>query len=405
MKKVTSAKREAPPLMPDVGVLALVPDESLELWQPRHYVLTRLARFFQVLWVAPAPDWREMFYKLNGLKQGDKRTLNLPGLNIHDPLFPFPRFYRPSWLAEYMFDARIKRAHRALLRLGCRKVILYIWRPEFAAAISSIPFDVSCFHMDDEYSFSELELPPSEAEVSLIKKVDQVFIHSPRLMERKGAINPNTTFIPNGVDFEAYAKPVQEPRDLSFIPRPRIGYVGVIKRQLNWPLIWELVKRHQAWSFVFVGPRSSHAEILTLVEELSRRPNVYFIGPKTVAELPGYPQHCDACIMPYHVNGYTNNIYPLKLHEYLASGRPVVSSPIRSLQDFEGVISLVEGPNDWSLALTRVVQPMAADREAMIRRREIARQYDWNKLVRKLAQILCERLGKKNIWNALQEYS
>jgi glycosyltransferase involved in cell wall biosynthesis len=300
-----------------------------------------------------------------------------------------------------MFDSRLQRARNLLISRGCRKIILYIWRPEFGCALNSIPFDLSCYHIDDEYSFSDVELEIDPGEAAMIKKVDQVFIHSPGLMEKKGTINPHTTFIPNGVDFTAYANPAPEPHDLASIPRPRIGYTGYIKKQLDWPLILELAKRHKEWSFVFVGPKSPHPEILAALQELSSFHNVYFLGAKSTWALAAYPQHFDACIMPYRVNAYTNNIYPLKLHEYLASGRPIVSSLIRSLREFSKVIALANGFEEWSNALTRTLEPAASCPEAAAARRRIACEFDWNKLAQVIAQSLCDSLGSPAILNHL----
>jgi glycosyltransferase involved in cell wall biosynthesis len=308
-----------------------------------------------------------------------------------------PTLYRPQWLRQYIFDARINYVRRLLARHGCQKTVLYLWRPEFGSALDSIQFDLSCYHIDDEYSFSDVEIEVDPRERALIAKVGQVFIHSPGLMEKKGAINPHTTLIPNGVAFDAYVKPAPEPNDLASIARPRIGYTGYLKKQLDWALILQLTKRHPEWSFVFVGPRSPHSEVIPAIEKLSSCSNVHFLGAKPSYALAAYPQHFDVCIMPYHVDAYTNKIYPLKLHEYLAGGRPVVSSPVRSLLDFSGIISLARGPEEWSAALTQALDPAALCPKAITVRREIARQYDWGTLVHSLALTLCQRLGPEYV--------
>jgi glycosyltransferase involved in cell wall biosynthesis len=280
-----------------------------------------------------------------------------------------------------------------LIKRGCRRIVLYLWRPEFRAALEVIPWDLSCYHIDDEYSFSEVESFSDPTELALIAKVDQVIIHSPRLLERKGAINPNTIFVPNGVDFFAYAKTAAEPHDMRSIPRPRIGYTGALKRQLDWTLLLELSKRRLDWFFVFVGPQSPHQETRFAIEELSHRPNVYFLGGKSTQDLAAYPQHFDTCIMPYRIDGYTNNIYPLKLHEYLASGRPIVGSPIRSLQDFRHVIKLAATSDEWVRAIAESLAPEARSDAEVEARRSVAREHDWNKLVSRIANAFCGRLG------------
>jgi glycosyltransferase involved in cell wall biosynthesis len=384
------------PLFPHIGICALVPDQWNSLWQPRHYVLSKLARYFHVVWVPPAPDWRAVLFDSNILGPNHRNGNNESwpaGLVIYEPEFWLMRFPRAKRLARATFDARIRHARRILTDRGCRKIILYIWRPEFAQALKSIPFDLSCYHIDDEYSFSEAEVPPDLAELALINRVDQVFIHSPGLISKKGAINPHTTFVPNGVDFEAYASLVPEPADMAHIPYPRIGYTGWIKKQLDWSLILDLTKNHPEWSFVFVGPQSPHPEIADVINSLSKRHNVYFLGAKSVAELAAYPQHFDVCIMPYRQSFYTQYIYPLKLHEYLASGRPIVGTRIRSLEDFGDVVMLAETSDDWHRALQCALETDATSESAVVRRQQVARKNDWNTLTQSMAEILCQRLG------------
>jgi UDP-galactopyranose mutase len=232
-------------------VLALVPDEWDGQWQPRHHILTRLARYFHVVWVNPARYWREKTGVATVTVSPISETT--PGFKVYNPERWLPKIYRPQWLGRFTIRQRLQRARQVLLRYGCKQIVLYLWRPEFGSALENVAFDLSCYHIDDEYSFSETEAPISQPERQLLAAVDQVFIHSPALMEKKGWINQNTAFVPNGVDYEAFASLVPEPDDVAAIPRPRIGYSGWIKKALDWPLLLKLSRQHPEWSFVFVG--------------------------------------------------------------------------------------------------------------------------------------------------------
>jgi glycosyltransferase involved in cell wall biosynthesis len=236
-------------------------------------------------------------------------------------------------------------------------------------------------------------MPPDENEIQIIKSVDQVFMISPGLIDKKGKLNPHTTFAPEGVDYRAYASPVPEPSDLSKIPHPRIGYTGVLKSQLDWPLLDNLAKQHPEWSFVFVGNQAPHPEVADFIKKMSAQRNVYFLGRKPVRKLAEYPQHYDVCIMPYRMDDYTKYIYPLKLHEYLAGGKPLVGTPIRSLLDFAHVIKLASTQEEWSRALTESLAPDAISIDQIEKRRSIARQFDWETLVHDIARSMCNRLG------------
>lgn len=230
--------------------------------------------------------------------------------------------YRPKALARHLERKRFERAVQVLKRKGCTTFVLYLWRPEFSGALNAVPYDISCYHIDDEYSFSEIEKPIHYSEQEVIEQVDQVIVHSPALMEKKGNYNAQTVEVPNGVNYAAFAQSMPEPDDIKAVPHPRIGYVGGIKRQLDIDLLLELSQRHREWSFVMVGPLGYLGDEAETTEQLSQQPNVYFLGNKQVTELPGYVQNMDVCTMCYKVDDYTKYIYPLKLHEYLAAGGP-----------------------------------------------------------------------------------
>jgi glycosyltransferase involved in cell wall biosynthesis len=379
------------PYVPQVGVVAMVPYRWSNIWQPCNHVLTRLARYFHVVWVNPAHQWSDALLNREALSVPAHDAG--PGFAVYQPEFWLPDVYRPRALARWVFRQRLAHAREMLLRRGCSKIVLYLWRPQFGDAMTSMPFDLSCYHIDDEYSFSPVDIPIPESEKRLIAQAGQVFIHSPALLEKKGNINPHTAFVPNGVDFQSYAQPVPEPADIAEIPHPRIGYSGHIKKQLDWPLLLDLTARHPEWSFVFVGAPNRHPEIVAHIDQLSRRPNVRFLGSKSVQELATYPQHFDVCLMPYARNDYTKYIYPLKLHEYLASGRPVVGAPIASLEPFRHLVKLPETSEQWSAAIAESLGPVANSTEQRTKRQAAAKQHDWEILVRQIAETMSLRLG------------
>lgn len=384
----------AMPQFPDVGLLAIPYHHLNSVWMTPHHVLMRLAAYFQVMWLEPAHHWRDM-------PNLDDRQAAIEGLikalpasfHVYVPGPWLPDLYRLSWLRRLLLRARVHQAWRQLEQLGCRSRALYLWHYQFEPAFSVRRQDVALYHIEDEYSF-EREPPPMDVrELRLIREVDQVFVHSPQLMERKGWINPNTAYVPNGVDYRLYSTRVNEPADIARIPHPRIGYTGNLKTQLDWQLLKELAARHPEWSFVFVGPRLFLTPAdRALVDEMSQWKNVYLLGERSVKDLGAYPQHFDVCVMPYVINGYTQNIYPLKLHEYLASGKPVVGSPIRSLRDFDHVITLASTADEWCAALSNALGAGMLEPALVAARQNIARKHDWSELTYSIARTICERL-------------
>lgn len=346
-----------------------------------HQVLPRLAEYFQINWLQPAHGWRDTIGEVRRRAELARGPIAVPPFVRHSELW-LPKLYRPRWLVDRIARERLARARAELIRRGCRRIVLYVWDPAYASDVDRVAYDLLLYHIVDEYSFAETEQPNDPVERALIAEADEVIVHSPALMEKKGAINPRTVMIPNGVDYAAFAAPAPAPLDLARIPHPRIGYTGYIKKQLDWDLIAQLARRHPTWSWVFVGGRRKH-DLGDELRAVSALPNVHFLGEKPAWELTTYPQHFDVCIMPYRRTAYTQYIYPLKLHEYLGGGRPVVGTRIRSLEAFERIIALATTADEWSAALSTALEPAAQG--ARSERQTVARQHDWEALVAQIA--------------------
>lgn len=388
LRRDDQSGRDAP-YLPEIGVLALVPDDFDEPWQSRHQILTRLSAYFPVVWVEPPPGRRDMIPYL--VKK--RSTFSTPAFAVQAPSPWLPLLSRPAWLARFLERRRLARALRTLVKLGCSRVVLSIWRPQFEPALSAVAYDLATYHIDDEYSFSIIETPPDQRELRLIEAADVVLVHSPRLMQRKGHLNPVTVYSPNGVDYEAYRSPMPEPADLAVIPHPRVGYTGYLKWQLDWALLRELIVSHREWQFVFVGPQRPYKGLAEIIHALSRAPNVHFLPPRGQKDLAAYPQHFDVCTMPYIASAYTECIYPLKLHEYLASGRPVVGTRLPTLEEFADVVTLASTVDEWSSAIAEALSLASRDDSRRAERQRVASRHDWGAIVERIARAMAAGIG------------
>ncbi len=199
------------PLFGEVGIIALVPDRWGPHWQALHQIATRLARYFQVAWVDYPPTWQESI-RWFGRRSLVWQPAETPaGFQVYSTGAWSPNLGRPGWLRRWLLRERLQQAHRLLRDRDCSKIVLYLWRPEFADSLNLVDHQLSCYHIDDEYSFSPFERELDSEEVQLIRAVDQVFIHSQAMMEKKGKLNPNTQFVPNGVDYQKYITPAPAP--------------------------------------------------------------------------------------------------------------------------------------------------------------------------------------------------
>ncbi len=392
------------PEYPEIGIVALVTDPWGERWQTRHQLLTRLARYFHVVWVNPAHEWREIPEALRTRHAlAGRQVADEPGFQVYVPEWWLPRLARFERLASWSLAQRLKRAHARLVRAGCRETVLHIWNPEFAAAAGSSLFDLQCYHVDDEYSFSRTESPLDAREVRLLERAGQVFMVSRSLIDKKGRFNPHTELLPNGVNFRLFSEPVEEPADLAAIPHPRVGFSGYLTRHLDWTLLEWLARTRPDLQFVLAGAQKARVEVAEAVSRMSSLPNVHFLGAKPSWELAHYPQHFDVCMMPYVISASTNHSCPLKLHEYLACGRPALGSRIRPLLEFEGPLALPETPQGWPEAIDRALAPVANSPEARRRRQAIARRYDWDVLALRIAHRFAARLGSARAAAGLEQ--
>jgi glycosyltransferase involved in cell wall biosynthesis len=380
------------PAFPDVGVVAYVPDDWDCKWQPRHQVLSRLSRYFHVVWVSPPFDWHEAVGLRPARKLPPSPSSPGPGFHVMPPSRLLPKFYAPSWLVREAERRRWRSASRLLKSHGCKTIVAYLWRPEYATVLG-FGSQLTCYHVDDEYTFSAQEQPISDAERLVLERAGQVFIHSPALLQKKGSFNTHTAHIPNGVDFSAFATPVAEPADIVSVPHPRIGYAGWLKPQLDWQLLTHVADAHPEWHFVFVGGVHPRPDNVAAVHTLQSRPNVHLLGPKDTPDLALYPQHFDVCIMPYCRDDYTKFIYPLKVHEYLAAGRPVVGTRLPALEEFAGLVAIPDSPEQWDAAILAALRPESDTPERRSARQAVARAYDWTVLVERIARKITDRLG------------
>ena len=364
------------------------------MWQVRQHLLSRIAQRANVVWMNPAHHWRSTFRPKSALRPPDGRIPPGAHLHVQDAPLWLPRFFGNDRLDALTFRARLKRARARLIDEGATHIVLYLWRPMFAPALDLVPHEFSIYHIDDEYSFSKDHVGVSREEAALLQRVDQVFIHAPTMMQAKGHFNIHTDYMPNGVDFERYSSPVAEPPDLANIPRPRIGYTGWLKPQIDWSLIQALVTQHPEWSFVFVGPHRRNPEVEQNIALLKRASNVYLLGGRPTSELHGYNQHVDVCLMPYEVNAYTEFIYPVKVHEYLATGNPVVASRLPNLLELRDVLFLADRATDWSTAIEQALATRG-DERLRSARRTVAKRHDWTTLADRVVSIVERRLQSR----------
>jgi glycosyltransferase involved in cell wall biosynthesis len=180
--------------------------------------------------------------------------------------------------------------------------------------------------MDQLSAFAGAPVRLAELELEMLSRCDAVFTGGLSLYESKRPLHANVHCFPSSVDaahFSAARDWTPPPRDQADMPRPRLGYFGVIDERLDLPLIAAVAHARPAWQVVLVGPVTKIDE-----RDLPRAANIHYLGAKRYEELPAYVAGWDVALMPFARNEATRYISPTKTPEYLAAGKPVVSTSI-----------------------------------------------------------------------------
>ncbi|MDX3910224.1 MAG: UDP-galactopyranose mutase [Sphingobium sp.] len=193
--------------------------------------------------------------------------------------------------------------------------------------------------MDELAGFKNAPPELLSLEQRLFRDADIVFTGGYSLYEAKRQRHPNIHPFPSSVDvahFAAARKSAAEPADMQHIHGPRLGFYGVVDERMDLDLLARVADARPDWSLVIVGPvvKISH-------DDLPQRSNLHFLGGKSYDELPEYLRTWDVALMPFAINEATRFISPTKTPEYLAAGRPVVSTPITDVVRHYGEVAAV----------------------------------------------------------------
>ncbi|MXV21030.1 glycosyltransferase [Deinococcus xianganensis] len=183
--------------------------------------------------------------------------------------------------------------------------------------------------MDELANFHGASPLLRQREDELFRRADVVFTGGHRLYEHKSRRHPNVHAFPSSVDAahfrQARAAPA-DPADQRHLPRPRLGYAGVIDERLDLDLLAYMAAQRPGWQLILLGP------VVKIDPRcVPRAANIHLLGLKEYAELPAYLAHWDAALLPFALNAATEFISPTKTPEYLAAGRAVVSTPIHDV--------------------------------------------------------------------------
>jgi glycosyltransferase involved in cell wall biosynthesis len=258
------------------------------------------------------------------------------------------------------------------------RFIAWYYTPMAMGFTHSLHPAVTVYDCMDELSAFRGAAPEMKArEADLLRRADVVFTGGRSLYESKRHAHANVHCFPSSIDrahFAAARNPGPDPEDQRSIPHPRAGFFGVLDERLDRALLAETAALRPEIHFVMLGPVAKIS-----FDDLPKAPNLHYLGQKSYAELPSYIAHWNVAILPFALNESTAFISPTKTPEYLAAGRPVVSTPIRDVvRDYgdAGLVSIAANAQEFARALDHALVPSSDAWLATVDARLAAQSWD-----------------------------
>lgn len=363
-----------------------------------HHIARRLAGRVKLLYVdcpgmrPPTASGRDLSRIWRKLAQTARRAVWIaPGLwHCTMPQLPWRRLPGVQALNRWFGGWVVRRAMR---QAGIRRALLWFVVPHPAFMLDAVPHVASIYYCIDDYAAHPgVDVQAIAAcDETLSRRADHVFVAPPALLPLKQHLNPRCSFSPHGVDVELFAQAQTSgtamPAQAASLVRPIIGYFGLIAAWTDIELIEWLALQRPQWSFLLVG----HAHVD--VSALRKLPNVALVGAQPYESLPGWAKAFDVAIIPYRLNRQVKNANPLKLREYLATGKPVVTVRTPEVDRFAEVVSIADTNEEYLTAIEKAL--LEVDPLASQRRMTAVHAMSWDQRVTETLKIVREVLAVK----------
>jgi glycosyltransferase involved in cell wall biosynthesis len=305
------------------------------------------------------------------------------------------------------FGSRAARAvNRALLAAqvgalarsrGLVRPVLWVAIPTAAEMIGRLDESLVVYHVSDKYDENSMDHATDSETIRrlhehALERADLVFYSGRKLLEEAALARERSHLLEQAVDFEHWARVggggLEVAEAVARIPRPRLGYFGAVE---PWLIDQELIKRaareRPAWQWVFIGNKSRGVEVESL-------PNTHFLPAVPYDELPRYAAGFDVCVLPWETErAFTSYGSAIKVREYLATGKPVVISPLPEYEPMRGVLRIARSREDFF----RLVEDALAedDPQAALRRQRSVEGGTWDARAEWVSGLIEEALARK----------
>ena len=261
--------------------------------------------------------------------------------------------------------------------------------PAFLGQMSEIGVVYDC--MDELSKFHCAPPQIKMREQKLLAAADVVFAGGRKLWQTKKLQNENCHFYGCGVDVAHFGNARRDdtkiPDDIAALKKPVLGYFGVVDERMDYELLVKLADANPDWSIAMVGPQLK-------VDAVPQRPNLHWLGQKNYIQLPAYCKAFDVCLMPFALNEATEFINPTKALEYMATGRPIVSSAVADVvTNFGSVVNIARTHDEFiSLCRAAIEKADSARIETGLKQ---AAENSWDGIIARLEKHIADALASK----------
>lgn len=351
------------------------------VYQRPQHLLSRFARHRRVFFIEE-PEFIEGETHLKITPREDNLIVAVPQISHQDAH------------EVNIYDIQRQTIDELFEKENIKSFIAWFYTPmalNFADHLKPSATIYDCMDELSNFKFAPPELVENEAK--LFDKADLVFTGGQSLYEAKKSQHKNVHAFPSSIDAEHFrqARSIsEEPADQISIPHPRLGYCGVIDERLDLSLLAEIADLRPEWHFVMIGPVVKISQ-----DDLPRRDNIHYLGGKDYKELPAYLAGWDAALMPFAINDATKFISPTKTPEYLAAGKPVVSTPIRDVVRPYGEKNLVHIASTAEEFVAACEKALREDEnERLPKVDEFLSQMSWDKTWAQMTELIESAAGK-----------
>jgi glycosyltransferase involved in cell wall biosynthesis len=365
-----------------------------------HHIADRLMQNGNVLYVdspglrSPKTSSRDFKKLIAKVKQFVSRPVQIKdhAWRCTVPQIPFRRLPLIPLVNQWVSRWAVRRAIR-LAGFAGKKVILWFAVPHPGFLVGRLGESYVVYYCIDDYA-AHPGVDPVQVEKmdrALAGAADRVFVAPPALLESKKVQNASALYSPHGVDVDLFglaASPkTQLPGALKNITNPVIGYFGSLAQWIDIELLAHVARKNPDFTMILVGHVDTNVEVLRNLE------NVWLVGPQPYKELPSWAKSFSVAIIPYLRNQQVMNANPLKLREYLATGKPIVAVSNPEIDKFAEVINIAHSHDEFA-ALVR--QAALSDTPELSRARmAIVKNMTWDSRVREVLEVVVADLALK----------